>query len=106
MFSFLKSLFSGGNKTAEIHEMLANGAIILDARTPAEFKDGHIPKATNFPVQTIGANISKIKKMNKPVVAYCQSGIRSGAAVATLKSAGIQAINAGSMYKLDAIMHE
>ena len=72
MFSFLKSLFSGGNKTAEIHEMLANGAIILDARTPAEFKDGHIPKAINFPVQTIGANISKIKKMKIYNCCYTQ----------------------------------
>ena len=104
MFDFIKKLFSGGNKSQEIKELIANGAIILDARTPGEYKSGHIKKAVNYPVQTIQSDVHKIKKLNKPVVAYCRSGMRSASAVAIMKNAGIQAVNAGSMSALEGFL--
>jgi len=41
MIALIKSLLGLGEKV-NVNELIANGAIVLDVRTPAEFKDGHI----------------------------------------------------------------
>lgn len=104
MLNFIKKIFGGEDKSAEILELLADGAMIIDARTPAEYHSGHVRKAVNYPVQTLSSHIANIKKENKPVIAYCQSGMRSASAVAMLKNAGIQAVNAGSISAMEKIL--
>ncbi|HMQ61172.1 MAG TPA: rhodanese-like domain-containing protein [Flavilitoribacter sp.] len=101
MFGILKNIF--GND-APIKEALTNGAVILDVRTPAEFRGGHVKGSINIPVTEIGRNIEKIKKYNKPVVACCASGMRSGTAAGMLKQAGIEAYNGGPWTSVQQMM--
>ncbi len=102
MLSFLKNLF-GGNRP-NIKELLKNGAVVIDVRTPAEFKQGHARKAVNIPLQQIKGKINKIKQYNKAVITCCRSGSRSAAAKAVLKSHGIETYNGGSWQAVEQAM--
>ena len=91
-----------GNKTEKIQEFITKGAIIIDVRTPAEFNQGAIKGSKNIPLQTINAKINYIKKINKPVIMCCASGMRSGSATAILKSNGIETMNGGGWMSLNS----
>jgi rhodanese-related sulfurtransferase len=65
----------------------AEGAILLDVRTPEEVAGGKIPQAVNIVWDDSFANkLSNLE--NKPVFIYCGSGIRSAKAAAVLKQNG------------------
>ena len=42
-----------GNKTNEVQEYAQKGAIILDVRTPDEFREGHIKGSKNIALQVL-----------------------------------------------------
>lgn len=79
----------------DLGEILKNGASIIDVRTPAEYKGGHVKGSVNIPLDQIRGKVDKIKKMKQPVVLCCASGMRSGQATGILKSSGLEAYNAG-----------
>ncbi len=99
MFGFFKNLFGGG---AEVKELVANGAVIIDVRTKGEFQQGHIRGAKNIPLQNIEGQLITIKKMNKPIVTCCMSGARSGQAASFLKRNGVEAHNGGGWSRLQS----
>ena len=96
----LLSFLGKQDSSSDLKELIANGAIILDVRTPGEFNTGHIVGSKNIPLDTIGSQLSELKKLNVPVITCCASGMRSGVAVSQLKSVGIDAINGGSWYSV------
>jgi phage shock protein E len=96
LFDFLKS-----NKEDKIKDFQSRGAIIIDVRTPAEYSQGAITGSKNIPLQSISSKINEIKKLNKPVIACCASGMRSGNAAAILNAQGIEAINGGGWASLN-----
>lgn len=95
MMNILKQLFGGG-PPVNFKELKEKGAVIVDVRTVAEYKTGHIKDALNIPLDTINRQLDKIKKINKPVIAVCRSGSRSSIAVHIFKKAGIEAYNGGA----------
>ncbi len=92
--------FLFGNKRKKIQEFMDRGAIIVDVRTKAEYSSGAIPGSRNVPLQQIGIKADQLKKLNKPIIACCASGMRSGSATAILKSRGIEAMNGGGWFSL------
>ena len=72
-----------------------NNATIVDVRTPAEFEGGRFPNALNIPFDELPQRLDEFKNMKQPVIAYCQSGNRSGIAVAFLKQAGLLNVENG-----------
>ena len=64
------------------------GAILLDVRTPQEYRDGHIPGSKNVPLQSLGAVGSVPAGKDAPLFVYCHSGARSGQAVKLLTRMG------------------
>ena len=93
-------LFSAGcGPDASIQEVenLSPNALLIDVRTPQEFKSGHIDKAINIPYDVIGFKIKAVtSEKEREVLLYCQSGRRSGIALKTLKDLGYRnAKNAG-----------
>ncbi len=97
----LLSMLGLGGKTESVKEFVDKGAIIIDVRTPGEFQGGHIKGSKNIPLNTIGNQIESIKKLNKPVIACCASGMRSSQATSILKSNGIEAMNGGGWASLE-----
>ena len=98
----LGTLFGTGKKTEKIKEMMANGAIIIDVRSPSEFKGGHIAGSQNIPLQQIEDKAAKIKKTGKPIIACCASGMRSAQATGILSSKGIEVFNGGAWSSLQS----
>ena len=100
MINLFKSLF-GGAKTGQIAEARAQGAVIIDVRTPAEFAGGHAEGAVNIPLDTLESKLSTIQKYQKPIVLCCASGMRSGRAKVLLAGRGVPDLHdAGSWQNL------
>lgn len=84
----------------DLKEICTKGAVILDVRTTGEFAQGHVKGAINIPLDRLQQQIKKLPK-DKPVVACCLSGGRSGSAVSILKAEGYEAYNGGGWSSLD-----
>ncbi len=93
MLQFLKNIFGSGAKI-NYASMIEEGALILDVRTPAEFKQGHVKGAMNIPLQVLESQLQKLKK-DRPVITCCASGMRSASAKSILKSAGFTDVHNG-----------
>jgi rhodanese-related sulfurtransferase len=99
MFNLIKKLFGMG-PSVDYQALMQKGAIILDVRTKNEFQSGHIKGAVNIPVQTLGSNLSKLKK-DRPIITCCASGMRSASAKSILQSNGFNEVyNGGSWASL------
>lgn len=98
MLTQLKNLLFG--PSIDFKSMLANGAVIIDVRSPQEFATGHIDGAKNIPLSQIGQHSSQLKQAGKPVITCCASGMRSASAASQLRNAGIEAVNGGGWYGL------
>jgi len=92
------------NKKKMVGEFIEKEAIVLDVRTKAEYSIGAIQGSKNIPLQILSSNISDIKKLNKPIITCCASGIRSGTAASILKQNGIEAINGGGWQRLSQLL--
>ncbi len=97
----LLSMLGFGGKSENIKEFMAKGAIIVDVRTPGEFSGGHIKGSKNIPLNILSTKIEEIKKLDKPVIACCASGMRSAQATSILKSNGIDVMNGGGWSSLE-----
>ena len=64
------------------------GAVLLDVRTPQEYRDGCIPGSKNLPLQTIDKVDSIVENKDTVLYVYCHSGARSRQAAAVLQSMG------------------
>lgn len=93
MFQSIKNLFGLG-PAIDYKSLLQNGAQIIDVRTVAEYKEGHLKGSINIPLQTLGNHLTKIKK-DKPVITCCASGMRSASAKSILQSAGFKEVYNG-----------
>jgi len=92
--------FLFGDKNNTVSDFKDRGAIILDVRTPGEFNQGAIAGAKNIPLQTLNTKIDYIKKLNKPVITCCASGMRSASAASILNKNNIEATNGGGWQSL------
>ena len=86
-----------------MEEALRKGALIIDVRTPEEFKQGNVMGSINIPVHEIGRRALGIPTENKVIITCCASGMRSAVAAAELKKAGKEVINGGSWKKVATI---
>lgn len=95
--SLLKKLFGG--TSVNFAELVKQGAMIIDVRSPSEYKGGHIKGSVNIPLQSLQASLSKVPK-NKAIITCCASGMRSGSAKSILKAAGYNVHNGGGWMSL------
>jgi len=99
MFQFFKGLM--GSADADYKALVAEGAIIIDVRSPGEYQGGHIKGSLNIPVDKIKNQVAELKNKNKPIITCCRSGARSGMAKDILSNAGITAYNGGPWNSLN-----
>lgn len=100
MLSFLKKIFKSG-PAENYAELMKNGALIIDVRTPGEYATGHIKGSMNMPVDSLKANLAKLKDKNRTIITCCASGMRSSAAKSILKMNGFSNVyNGGSWHGL------
>ena len=66
----------------------AAGAVLLDVRTPQEYREGHIPGSQNMPLQQLDKVEEVTENKDTILYVYCHSGARSRQAVSLLKHMG------------------
>lgn len=92
--------FAPGDVSAvNAQSLVAEGAVLVDVRTPEEFVAGHIEGARNIPVDSLNARLADLgPPASTTVVVYCQTGSRSTQAARTLRDAGFTSVhNLGPM---------
>jgi rhodanese-related sulfurtransferase len=77
-------------------QLLEQGeAVLLDVREPQEWAAGHAPQAEHLP---LGLLTPEAVPQDRPIIAVCRSGNRSGKAADALAAAGVHVHNlAGGM---------
>lgn len=99
MLGFIKKLFT---PAVDFKQLIADGALVVDVRTPFEYKSGHIKGSVNIPVDTIKGKVGELKQKNQTIITCCRSGARSGMAKSILRNGGIEAHNGGAWNVLNA----
>lgn len=99
MFDFLKNLFKPNYPTLSgqaFKNQYKNTpqAVLLDVRTPAEYKRGSIKGAKNLNVHD-AAFQQKMMELDKTKTyfVFCAAGARSGSACSRMAAAGFQVYN-------------
>ncbi len=77
---------------AEADRRRSAGDLILDVRELAEWAGGHVPGAVHIPYPQLRARLAELPR-DRPVVAYCASGLRSSLAASLLAADGRAASN-------------
>ena len=93
MFETIKNLFA--KEKSDYAQLVKDGAIILDVRSPGDFAQGHIKGSVNISVNHLGKNLHQLKDKNKPIITCCASGARSATAKDILNSNGYIAVYNG-----------
>lgn len=78
----------------ELKNLEKKGAILLDVRSPQEYKDGHLNGAISLPEYEIKENAETILKNKKEIIiVYCSSGSRSKKAQKELIEMGYETVH-------------
>jgi rhodanese-related sulfurtransferase len=65
--------------------------VVIDVCEPAEYAAGHVGGAKNIPLNQLEAKLAAVvKNKSVPLILVCQSGARSGRAVAIAKKLGYE----------------
>jgi rhodanese-related sulfurtransferase len=100
MINHLKKILGFG-PSVDMKELIKNGALVLDVRSPGEYKSGHVKGSLNIPLDQLEQNIGKLKDKDRAIITCCASGIRSGSAKGVLRNHGFTNVhNGGSWYNL------
>ncbi|MFT5214991.1 MAG: phage shock protein E [Glaciecola sp.] len=97
--------FLFGNQQKKRADYLKKGAVILDVRTDREYQSGAIKGAKHIPLDTLRNHVNELKNLNKPIIVYCASGVRSAKATKFLNLNNIDAINGGGVNSLKSIIN-
>jgi rhodanese-related sulfurtransferase len=90
MWPVLKGASTGGLSAAEVVQLInREKAVLIDVCEASEFAAGHVGGAKNIPLAQLEQKLATLVK-NKalPLVLVCQTGARSGRAVAIAKKLG------------------
>lgn len=100
MLDTLKNIFGFGEAT-DFNQLIKEGAMIIDVRTPGEYSGGHIRGSVNIPLDQLSKQLGKLKKKDQAIITCCASGMRSSSAKNLLQSNGYtQVYNGGGWTSL------
>ena len=89
---FFSKILGGNTISArEAHQRMEQGGshVLLDVRTPEEYRQVRIKDAKLIPVVEIESRAPvELPDKNIPILVYCHSGARAGSAVRILTSMG------------------
>ena len=103
-FFIVKRMSFVSEEAARKH--LAQGALVIDVRSPEEFRGGHVPDAINLPLGQLRESLPRhVKDKNQVLLLHCLSGGRSGIARGQVRSLGYPNVfNLGSFARAEKIV--
>lgn len=76
------------------HLINRQDAVVIDLRDAAEYAKGHILGARNVPLGDLERRLGELAKFkSRPVILSCESGGRSGNAIAVLRRNGFASVH-------------
>ncbi len=87
-------------------QLLREGALVVDVRSPAEFAAGHVAGAVNVPLGSLDSEApTRFLSKDQALLLHCLSGARSGMARTQLQRLGYANVfNLGSYGRAEAIV--
>ncbi|MCL2484884.1 MAG: FAD-dependent oxidoreductase, partial [Endomicrobia bacterium] len=99
----IENVLTGKLKSFHWHDVSAlprdGSVILLDARMPIEYENGHIDGFINIPIDELRNRIPELDK-NKKIYLMCQSGLRGYVAARMLSQSGFDVSNLIGGYRL------
>jgi NADPH-dependent 2,4-dienoyl-CoA reductase/sulfur reductase-like enzyme/rhodanese-related sulfurtransferase len=92
------NVLRGDVQTAPWESLNGNGYFLLDVRQPDEFRDGHIPSASNIPLPELRQRLGELPR-EKQIHLYCGVGKRAYYACRVLTQNGFRVKNLPGGYK-------
>ena len=87
-FHFKRTLDKSEIDINELEELVKRGAILIDVRSPQEYKEGHLDNAILIPEYDINRKILDKFNINDEIVLYCSTGNRSRKAKKKMEKLG------------------
>ena len=82
---------AGLTPAAAVHLINREKAVVVDVCETSEFAAGHVNGAKNIPLGELEAKLAtSVKNKTLPLILVCQSGARSGRALAIAKKLGYE----------------
>lgn len=77
-------------QVSALHQLRQEGPVqLVDVRSPLEFERGHIPGATNVPLERLTRHALDAFDLGRPIHVVCKSGARSQMAIQRLRAEGL-----------------
>jgi phage shock protein E len=92
------SAFFGTADNSKLIEVINQGALLVDVRSPSEFASGSVKGAVNIPLDNLQQQITKFKATQN-IVVFCRSGHRSSMAKNILTQSGFKNVTDGGTWK-------
>jgi len=70
----VQTLYPAPASLAQVQEMVAAGAVLIDARSPELFAEGHLPGARSLPLAEMTSGLEVLRRdvpLNAVIVTYC-----------------------------------
>ena len=91
--------FTSSSEKSSTRALIDSGALVVDVRTPEEYKNEHLPGAVNVPHTLVLQSLEKFgSNKHRPIVVYCKSGRRAELARGELSQAGYTAVTNGGAF--------
>lgn len=91
--SLFSSFFGPDINEISSQERAIRGSVLLDVRTPDEFRAGHIEGALNVPLVALPSTApQRLPDKTAPIFVYCLSGARSTQACRELERQGYSSV--------------
>jgi rhodanese-related sulfurtransferase len=92
--------------SATARQLIAEGAMVIDVRSPEEYRSGHLPVAVNIPLNRLAEELPRhVPDKNKALLLHCLSGTRSGIAKRQLRGMGYTNVhNLGSYGRAESVV--
>lgn len=88
-------------KEVDYNSLIERGFLLVDVRTPVEYKSTNIVGSINVPLGELKSKLTQFSESNRPVVFYCKSGRRAAQAVEMVKKHRLECYNGGALSKLN-----
>lgn len=87
-------------------DLIKQGALVIDVRSPREFEQRRLPGVVNIPLGALPREIVRIEpNKERTLLLHCLSGGRSGLARASLRRMGYRNVyNLGSLARAKTIL--